>query len=400
MWGISHAQNLEDVFREGKISGQFRTFLYDGQREKRIDRRALTMGGILSYETAPYEGFSAGASFFSSNGVTPYTKMPESAQTQNLNLDGSSINTLGEAYLRYRFEDTILTYGRQRLNFPLANDYYNRMLPNSFEAFSFETSRFENLVLKGSYITGWKYKASDTFVSPTSFYGFKSDMAIFGGHYVPNKTMKIDLYDTLVPNVMHAPYVQVTDSDIYTFSSGMVFSGAMQYLHEWSSGDERLGNIDTYLLGLRATVTQGPISLSSLFTHVGHQTLLGTGGRYERMGWGAFLTYTDLQIDGESENGGSNAYGAVLTYRKNSAFEISAKYMHIDQSESVQSSPDSMTQSPRPDSDEYNIDSTYQIIKQFQVRTRLARIDYADKGIYKNNAFDENNIRIIADYSF
>jgi len=395
-----HAESIDPFLSNGNVSGQFRTFIYDGQREKRLDRRSVTVGGILSYKTASYEGLSAGVSFFSSNGITSLTQMPESAQTQNLNLDGSSIQALGEAYVRYRYNDTIFTYGRQRLNFALANDYYNRMLPNSFEAASFESAPFDNLMLKGAYITRWKYKASDTFVSPTSFYGFERDVAILGGSYSTNKTIKLDLYDTLVPDVMHAPYVQLLDSDIYTFASGTVFSGAMQYLHEWSSGDERLGKIDTYLLGLRATLTDGPFSLSTLYTHIGHQTLLGTGGRYERMAWGGFLTYTDLQIDGESENAGSNAYGAVLTYRKNSAFEISAKYMHIDQSDSIQSSADSLTQSPRPDSDEYNIDTTYQFMKQFQVRTRLARIDYATKGIYRNNAFDENNIRIIADYSF
>ena len=134
----SSAQELEDIFKEGKVSGQLRAFWYDGDRELRIDRTALTLGGILSYKTAPYEGFSGGVSFFSSNGVTSLTEMPESGQTHNLNPDGSSINTLGEAYLQYSAHDTLIRYGRQRLDLPLANDYYNRMLPNSFEALSIE----------------------------------------------------------------------------------------------------------------------------------------------------------------------------------------------------------------------------------------------------------------------
>src|SRR3989338_5365395 len=127
----SSAQELEDIFKEGKVSGQLRAFWYDGDRELRIDRTALTLGGILNYKTTPYEGFSGGVSFFSSNGVTSLTEMPESGQTHNLNPDGSSINTLGEAYLQYSAHDTLIRYGRQRLDLPLANDYYNRMLPNS-----------------------------------------------------------------------------------------------------------------------------------------------------------------------------------------------------------------------------------------------------------------------------
>lgn len=88
------------------------------------------------------------------------------------------------------------------------------------------------------------------------------------------------------------------------------------------------------------------------------------------MGWGAFITYTDLQIDGESENARAEAYGGVLTYR--------------------------------PDSNECNIDATYQQYKEFRLRTRLATINYDSEStsLYKNKAYDETNVRIIADYLF
>jgi hypothetical protein len=398
----SSAQELEDIFKEGKVSGQLRAFWYDGDRELRIDRTALTLGGILSYKTASYEEFSGGVSFFSSNGVTSLTEMPESGQTHNLNLDGSSINTLGEAYLQYSAHDTLIRYGRQRLDLPLANDYYNRMLPNSFEALSIENRSLSHTTLKAAYITGWKYKGSDTFVSPTNSLGIDRDIAVLGAIYSPASPWKIELYDTYVRDVMNAPYLQIIDNAIWKSSDGTVFSGALQYLNEQSVGENAAGEVDTYLLGLRGTLAKGEWSLSALYTRIGDQSLLGSGGRYEKMGWGAFITYTDLQIDGESENAGAEAYGSVLTYRPDSTFEISAKYMRIDQSDTIQSNPASLTQNPRPDSDEVNIDATYQPRKEFRLRTRLARIDY-DSGstfLYKNKAYDETNVRIIADYLF
>lgn len=398
----SHAQNFDDIFKEGKVSGQLRAFWYDGDRELRIDRTALTLGGILSYKTAPYAGFNGGVAFFSSNGVTSLTDMPESGQTHNLNLDGSSINTLGEAYLQYSGYDTVVKYGRQRLDLPLSNDYYNRMLPNSFEALSCENRSIDHVTLKGTYITGWKYKGSDTFVSPTYSLGIDRDIAVLGAIYSPVSPWKIELYDTYVRDVMNAPYLQIIDNAIWKSSDGTTFSGALQYLNEQSIGDNAAGEVDTYLLGLRGTLTKDEWSLSALYTRIGAQSLLGTGGRYEKMGWGAFITYTDLQIDGESENAGAEAYGGVLTYRPDSTFEISAKYIKIDQSDSVQSNSASLTQNPRPDSDEYNIDATYQPRKEFRLRTRLAYINY-DSGstsLYKNKAYDETNVRIIADYLF
>jgi imipenem/basic amino acid-specific outer membrane pore len=394
----SSAQELEDIFKDGKVSGQLRAFWYDGDRELRIDRTALTVGGILSYKTAPYDGFSGGVSLFSSNGITSLTHMPESGQTHNLNLDGSSINTIGEAYLQYSGYNTLIKYGRQRLDLPLANDYYNRMLPNSFEALSLENQSLRNTTLKAAYITGWKYKASDTFVSPTISLGLDRDIAVLGTIYSPKPSLKIELYDTYVHDVMNAPYFQIIDNEMWKSSDGTTLSGALQYLNERSIGIDAAGEFDTYLLGLRGTLTQGKWSLSALYTQIGDQSLLGTGGRYEKMGWGAFITYTDLQIDGESENAGAKAYGSVLTYRPDSNFEISAKYMRIDQSDAIQSNPISLTKNPRPDSDEVNIDATYQPRKEFRLRTRLAYINY-DSG-NKNKAYDETNVRIIADYFF
>lgn len=398
----SPADSLDEIFTNGKISGNLRAFWYDGDRELRVDRTALTIGGVLSYKTASYEGVSGGVSLFSSNGITSLTEMPQSGQTHNLNLDGSSINTLGEAYLQYHAHDTLIKYGRQRLDLPLANDYYNRMLPNSFEALSVENRSLKDITFKGAYITGWKYKGSDTFVSPTYTYGVDRDIAVLGAIYTPSSTQKIEVYDTYVRDVMNAPYLQVIHNELWKFSEETTVSGALQYLEEHSIGKNAAGELDTYLLGLRGTVSKGAWSLSALYTRIGDQSLLGTGGRYEKMGWGGFITYTDLQIDGESENAHAQAYGGILTYRPASTFEISAKYMRIDQSDSVQSDPHSLTLNPRPDSDEYNIDTTYQPTKAFRLRTRLALIDYLRKStaLYKNKAYDETNVRIIADYLF
>ncbi|MFY9142138.1 OprD family outer membrane porin [Sulfuricurvum sp.] len=396
------ADNFEDIFTEGKVSGQLRAFWYDGQRDLRIDRTALTLGGILSYQTAPISGLNAGVSFFSSNGVTSLSDMPESGQTHNLNLDGSSINTLGEAYLQYKAGDTSIKVGRQRLDLPLANDYYNRMLPNSFEALSLENRSMKNMVFKAAYITGWKYKADDTFLSPTYTLGIDRDIAVIGAIYTPAPSLKFELYDTYVRDVMNAPYLQFIDNAIWKSSEGTTLSGAVQYLRENSIGLHAAGEMDTYLLGVRGTLSQGAWSLSALYTQIGDQSLMGTGGRYEKMGWGGFITYTDLQIDGESENAGAEAYGAILAYRPVAAFEIAAKYVKINQDDARQSNPASLTLNPRPDSDEYNIDATYQPRKEFRLRTRLARIDY-DSGsteLYKAKAYDETNVRIIADYLF
>lgn len=398
---LLQGEMLDNAFKNGKASGNIRAFWYDGDRDLKIDRTSLTVGGILSYQTAPFYGVQANASFFSSNGITSLTQMPESGQTSNLKSDGSSINVLGEAALSYTYDDTIVKYGRQRLNTPLTNDYYNRMLPNSFEALTLENCSIADVTLKGAYITKWKYKDSDRFISPTENYGFHRDIVMLGGAMKKGRITN-EVYDYYIPDVMNALYIQSETPKFLSESSPFNISGSVQYLKENGVGDKLIKLSSTYLIGTKLGLHYNDWSLTGLFTQIGDQSLAGTGGRYAKMGWGGFITYTDLQIDGETENAGAVAYGTVLTHRFDKTLEASLKYLRIDQSDSKQSAPNSLTDNPRPDSDEYNVDTTYQPTKEIRLRFRFAYIDYNpdSTNLYQTRAYDEFNTRIIADYMF
>lgn len=100
------------------FKGNLRAFWFDGQRELRDDRTSLSVGGILSYQTQEFYNLSGLVSFFSSNGISSLNDMPDAGATSNLQNDGSSINVLGEAALKYRYENTVIKYGRQRINTP------------------------------------------------------------------------------------------------------------------------------------------------------------------------------------------------------------------------------------------------------------------------------------------
>lgn len=398
---LLQGETLYDAFTNGNASGNIRVFWYDGERDLKVDRTALTVGGILSYQTASFYGLQANASFFSSNGITSLTKMPESGQTSNLKSDGSSINVLGEAALSYTSDGTVVKYGRQRLNTPLTNDYYNRMLPNSFEALTLENRSIADITLKGAYITKWKYKDSDRFISPTENFGFHRDIMMIGAAS-QKWGMKNEVYDYYVPDVMNALYVQSETAKFLPENSPFNISGAVQFLKENGVGDELIKLSSTYLIGTKVGLHYGDWSLTGLFTQIGDQSLAGTGGRYAKMGWGGFITYTDFQIDGETENAGAVAYGTILTHRFDKTLEASLKYLRIDQSDAKQSAPNSLTDNPRPDSDEYNFDTTYQPTKEIRLRCRFAYINYNPDTteLYKNRAYDEFNTRIIADYMF
>ena len=275
------------------------------------------------------------------------------------------------------------------------------MLPNSFEALTLENRSIADVTLKGAYITKWKYKDSDRFISPAENYGFHRDIVMLGGVMKKGGSTN-EVYDYYIPDVMNALYIQSETPKILPESSPFNISGAIQFLKEDGVGDELIKLSSTYLIGTKLGLHYNDWSLTGLFTQIGDQSLAGTGGRYAKMGWGGFITYTDFQIDGETENAGAVAYGAVVTHRFDKTLEASLKYLRIDQSDTKQSAPNSLTDNPRPDSDEYNLDATYQPTKEIRLRCRFAYIDYNPDttNLYKNRAYDEFNTRIIADYMF
>lgn len=386
---------------DGKTSGDIRMFWFDGQRELRNDRSSLSVGGILSYETQEFYNTQALISFFTSHGITNLTNMPESGATNNLQNDGSPIDVLGEAAFAYKYKNTLIKYGRQRIDTPLMNDYYNRMLPNSFEGLNIENSSFEKTKIQAAYITGWKYKDSQEFISPTKNHGFNRDVALLG--LSSSKwDLKTTIYDYYVADVMNAFYLQSEIDKLFSPKESWNISLGVQYLREDGVDKNFLGLSQTHLIGAKVALHYKNWALQGMLTKIGNQTLLGSGNNYNKMGWGSFITFTDIQIDGETENAGALAYGGTLKHKLSKNLEAAIKYMHINQDDKQQNDVNSLTTNHRPDSNEYNLDASYQAKKTFKIRTRFAYIDYDSQStqLYKDKAFDEFNTRIIIDYIF
>lgn len=148
--GSFAASDLEGAFKEGKTSGQIRAFYINRDYDKRNetpnsatqDRSAFTLGGKLGYETAPLHGISAGAMFYTVNGMglnnSDSWKVDPSLFGTNTKTSGAAdrpdVTYLGQAYVQAAIGNTTVKIGRQELNTPLAGADDVRTLPNLFEA--------------------------------------------------------------------------------------------------------------------------------------------------------------------------------------------------------------------------------------------------------------------------
>ena len=407
------ADSIEDALTQGKMSADLKAFYFNGDRDNRTDREALAVGGIVKYESASYYGFSVGSAFYVSKDVL--NKGYQTAQkgsienggsvnlvtrnvagnTEMVNyVDGSAIYSLAEAYIQYSLGKTSIKYGRQRLNTPLMNDYYNRFLPNTFEATLITNRDLPQTELLGIYATRWKYKASDEFIDMTEGLGdpeIDSDVMVIGAINKSIPKTKLQAYYYMVPDLMNTFYGQVDNKANF---GELTIASALQYLNQRGDGKEYLGNIDSYLAGAKIKFSYKGFSLKGMYDQVGDHTIRGSGTDYHTLGWSQFVNFTDIQIDGEALNAGAVSYGAVLAY-KYKALNTAVKYVRIDQD--LQKQADGNTPNTRPSSDEYNLDIKYKIDKVSKLRVRLAYIDYEST---HPNEFDEVNTRIIYDYRF
>jgi len=406
------AQNIETSFSNGTFQADFRTFYFNGSREQRQDREALAVGGIFKYTTKAYEGLSAGIGFYTSHdllhrGSEPTQRINNASvsidtsdiggNSELIQSNGDAIDTLGEVYLQYDIASTSLRIGRQRLNTPMLNDYYNRFLPNSFEALSLVNSGIDDTVITLAVVDRWKYKAEEEFKSLTASLGVDENLFLIGLENSSLSSVKLSAWYYRLNNVYDTLYTSLQHKQLAVLRGGWKIDGALQYIKQDASGDKLLGKLDTYLFGAKLTLSQSNFSWTLMTDRIGNDTIRGSGTDYNNYGFSKFVNFTDIQIDGEALNAGAVSYGTNLQYHFSSNFKSALKYVHIKQNDTMQLA--SSTPNKRPSSDEWNIDMSYKTDNTAKLRLRLAYIDY-EKNAIITNEYDEINLRLIYDFRF
>ena len=113
---------------------QLRTYYFDQESTSGVPSKAWALGGWAGLRT-PWWGdfFQAAVNFYTSQRLYG----PENEGGTNiLQSNQSSINVLGEAFGAIRFAGQTFTGYRQLINRPFINPQDNRMVPNTFEAYT------------------------------------------------------------------------------------------------------------------------------------------------------------------------------------------------------------------------------------------------------------------------
>jgi len=342
------ADDLAGMFKEGKVSGQIRSFYINrsidySNATPDYTRDGLALGGKLTYETGTLSGFSMGATFYTTNKLdsdSSLTKQNDATLFDSTISNGYS--TLGQAYLQYKTGNTAIKFGRQELNTPMAGGDDARMLPNTFEALVVSNSDIKDLTLIGAHVTKINY---GTFANAyaggelavTSGYGLyapyeSGDFQNMGMAAIGEKTdgvtaaaaiysgipgLKLQLWDYYAHDILNAIYAEANYG--WKYENGVAPYVGVQYINESDVGSNnanpalKLNNINSEFIAAKIGAKIGNFDVYGAVSHNSADANSAIGGGTITP-WGGMPAYTQGMVTRHQFMSGTDAWKVAGTY--------------------------------------------------------------------------------------
>ena len=180
----AHADALSDIFTQGHIDGQLRTYyfsrLFDASTVP--DASALSGAALINLQSGSFGGgFSLGASFLTANSFGTQSNNPARIDSTLMG-NSNSVSALGQAYVQYQNALMQLRAGYQYLNTPWMGQSDSRVLPASYNAVSavFKPASGWDVYALRSF--NWKSRTSGGYYADNLYYPatYNGD-AMYGG---------------------------------------------------------------------------------------------------------------------------------------------------------------------------------------------------------------------------
>jgi len=281
----------------GKVSGQFRSFYVDRTYAGTTDnnRNALAVGGWIGYDSAEWNGLSAGTKFYVTEGVRIHDDSEADVGTDSYDpsLQGRNFDDygfIGEAYLNYARDDFNIKLGRQKLNTPLIGADDARMLPNLFEAVVSHYTGFQDTTLMLAHITR---ETAGTFANIygnsvlglQGGYGLGTTAALSGDFvnmgqlalgdsgdgnnntdgvtvgsvvYKGIENLSLQAWNYYGHDILNSVYLQADYG--FKVSDAVKMTASGQYINQSDVGDSLAGDVDANYYGAKLGASYGALS--------------------------------------------------------------------------------------------------------------------------------------------
>jgi len=337
---LSASETLSEAFGETVYKGQLRYYTLHRSYDELIEdpigvfivqnkyqKVSNALGGYFGFETGSFYHLSLGATFYTSQPIFHNPLNEGGLQLLRDDQDGYSV--LGEAFVKWECDQTIVKVGRQLLsNYGFLSDNDIRMTPYTYEAAIIENRNFENITLRMAAVSGVKTLTSTTYID---FVNASEDLLkeqtidrnpIRGnynlayydgkGNYIgPTNNLylasivyqdkQIDLEFWNYYNGDFVNFIYTTGS--YNFQLGDIANNlGAQLIKQDDVGAHVAGNIDTYLYGIKLTSMYDDFTFTYSFNQVKYDENSLDGGSIIDM-WGANIIYSGLMYNGADQGG-------------------------------------------------------------------------------------------------
>ena len=343
-----YADTLSDAFSGGKYEGNIR--LGYQSHEVQNDRRdEFATGVILHFETASYYGIQAGATLFTSqgNGKEGFEGVPFFDENND------NYTSVGEAYLKGTFSNTVFTLGRQILDTPFAGSDDIGMIDNTFEAYTLVNKDFQDTTIFLAQVQRWSGVDSPV---PSSFTDVNGDdgMQILGITYegIDKTTLSGWFY-----NLSDNGKISYLDANYEDETEKFAYGAALQYAYQdYDSGESSTIYGAAAFLGVKKVGLTTTVSYNEtdgiaadnffgggpFFTNAEHNTLreAGPDGRVilYTLEWDASVIGAEgllftVNIDAHQDD--NSEYDLGIEYVYNDRVNVSAIYSDVEEEDNA-----------------------------------------------------------------
>ena len=289
------ATSIDEAFVAGKANGQIRAAYVSQDNAVDTDTYGTSLGGVLKYETADWNGLKLGVAAYISQKLHFATgDFDENKANPDLfGEDTKSYAYVGEAYVDYTMGDLNLKVGRQLIDTPFADTDDIRMHPNTFEAAIATYSGIEGTTLVGGYVTRWAgYDSGDDISKFKKLGGDESDgVAVIGALNESIENLALQAWYYNIDEVADAIYTDATYAIPFSETMGLELSA--QYAH---FSEEKESGMDGNVYGIGAAFNVGALTLGAAYNKASNEEGKSISNGF---GGGPYMTsMEEMTIDG------------------------------------------------------------------------------------------------------
>lgn len=380
--------NLQDMFKDGKVSGQIRIGYKDNHaaEESIKDTYATAIGGQLKFESASLNGISFGVAGYTSHTIHALSGDGDKFNDA-LSSYEKSYTELAEAYINYSYDNFNFRAGRQVLDTPLADSDDVAMTPHTFEAYvASYTFKDLGVTLIGANIQKWQGIDSEyenvllNSWQDTGDNGTWMAAALYNNDFIESGVWYYD-----VEKSAKAVYADITGTIVFNEDVSLMIGA--QVLNENESSNS---NIDGSIVGAMAELAFFDATASLVYDRV---NVNDTKQIFEGFGGGSSYTNMDTMTAGTLHDG---TYGDGSSYVASLGYNIANINLFALYGDFK---ADAIGVGQKAHVTELDIGATYEY-NDGEADITIVYVDGKDKESALKTSYDDSHIQITANYNF